>query len=216
MSGLLAFARARCTRGRRPTARRGRARCPLHLSTAFVFDSTEHAAELFALRTYGNIYTRIGNPTVAAFEEKLASLEGGLGAVATASGLSAQLITILSVAQSGDHLVASANLYGGTVTQFSVTLKRMGIETTFVAPGDLDAVRAALQENTRALFVETIGNPNGNVADIAALAGDRARGGRPARRRQHVRDAVPVPARSSTAPTSWCTRRRSSSAGTAP
>jgi O-acetylhomoserine (thiol)-lyase len=156
--------------GTPPDGETGARALPIHLSTAFVFDSTEHAAELFALRTYGNIYTRIGNPTVAAFEEKLASLEGGLGAVATASGLAAQLITILSVAQQGDHLVASTNLYGGTVTQFSVTLQRMGIETTFVAPGDLDAVRAALRENTRALFVETIGNPNGNVADIAALA----------------------------------------------
>ena len=156
--------------GTPPDGETGARALPLHLSTAFVFDSTEHAAELFALRSYGNIYTRIGNPTVAAFEEKLASLEGGLGAVATASGLAAQLITVLSLAQQGDHLVASANLYGGTVTQFSVTLQRMGIETTFVPPGDLEAVRAAARETTRAIFVETIGNPNGNVADIAALA----------------------------------------------
>ncbi|MEA2719056.1 MAG: O-acetylhomoserine (thiol)-lyase [Candidatus Eremiobacteraeota bacterium] len=165
--------------GTPPDGETGARALPLHLSTAFVFDSTEHAAELFALRTYGNIYTRIGNPTVAAFEEKLASLEGGLGAVATASGLSAQLITILSVAESGDHLVASTNLYGGTVTQFSVTLKRMGIETTFVAPGDLDAVRGALRDNTRAVFAETIGNPNGVVADIAALAEAAHAGGVP-------------------------------------
>ena len=107
---------------------------PIYLSSSFVFDSTEHAAELFALRTYGNIYSRIGNPTVAAFEEKMASLEGGLGGVATASGLSAQLTAILVLAQAGDHLVATANLYGGTITQFSVTLKRMGIDVTFVAP----------------------------------------------------------------------------------
>src|SRR5580658_7561804 len=90
---------------------------PLYLSTSFVFDSTEHAAELFSLRTYGNIYSRIGNPTVAAFEERVANLEGGLGAVATSSGLSAQLCAILSLAQAGDHLVASAGLYGGTITQ---------------------------------------------------------------------------------------------------
>ena len=156
--------------GTPPDGETGARALPLHLSTAFVFDSTEHAAELFALRSYGNIYSRIGNPTVAAFEEKLASLEGGLGCVATASGLSAQLVTILSIAQQGDHLVASANLYGGTITQFSVTLKRMGIETTFVPAGDLDGVRAAVRENTRAVFVETIGNPNGNVADLAAFA----------------------------------------------
>jgi O-acetylhomoserine (thiol)-lyase len=156
--------------GTPPDTETGARALPLHLSTSFVFDSTEHAAELFALRTYGNIYTRIGNPTVAAFEEKLASLEGGLGSVATASGLSAQLVAVLSVAQAGDHLVASANLYGGTITQFSVTLKRMGIEATFVPSGDLDGLRGAVRENTKAIFTETIGNPNGAVADLAAIA----------------------------------------------
>ncbi|MBV8748198.1 MAG: O-acetylhomoserine aminocarboxypropyltransferase/cysteine synthase, partial [Candidatus Eremiobacteraeota bacterium] len=165
--------------GTPPDEATGASALPIHLSTSFVFDSTEHAVELFSLRTYGNIYTRIGNPTVAAFEEKLASLEGGLGAVATASGLAAQLVAVLSLAQQGDHLVASSNLYGGTVTQFSVTLKRMGIETTLVPGDDLDAFRAALQPNTRAIFVETIGNPNGNVADLAALAEIAHRGGVP-------------------------------------
>jgi O-acetylhomoserine (thiol)-lyase len=155
--------------GTPPDAETGARALPIHLSTSFVFDSTEHAAELFALRTYGNIYTRISNPTVAAFEEKLASLEGGLGTVAAASGLGAQLIAILSLAQEGDHLVASTNLYGGTITQFSVTLRRMGIATTFVS-GTPDAVRDAIRPNTRAVFTETIGNPNGNVADLAALA----------------------------------------------
>ena len=144
---------------------------PIYFSTSFVFDSAEHAAELFALRTYGNIYSRIGNPTVAAFEEKIASLEGGLGAVAAASGLAAQLMAILSLAQAGDHIVASASLYGGTVTQFTVTLKRMGIEATLVPGGTADGMRAAIRPNTKALFVETIGNPLGNVADITALAG---------------------------------------------
>jgi O-acetylhomoserine (thiol)-lyase len=143
---------------------------PIYLSTSFVFDSTEHAAELFALRTYGNIYSRIGNPTVAAFEEKIASLEGGLGALATSSGLAAQLIAILSLAQAGDHLVASANLYGGTVTQFSVTLKRMGIDVTLVPGGEAAALGAAIRDNTKAVFTETIGNPAGNIADIESLA----------------------------------------------
>jgi O-acetylhomoserine (thiol)-lyase len=165
--------------GTPPDGETGARALPLHMSSAFVFDSTEHAVELFSLRTYGNIYTRISNPTVAAFEEKLASLEGGLGAIATASGLAAQLVVILSLAQQGDHIVASTNLYGGTVTQFSVTLKRMGIETTFVPVGDLDGVRAALRDTTRAVFVETIGNPNGNVADLAALAGIAHAGGVP-------------------------------------
>jgi O-acetylhomoserine (thiol)-lyase len=143
---------------------------PIYFSSSFVFDSTEHAAELFALRTYGNIYSRIGNPTVAAFEERMASLEGGLGGIATASGLSAQLTAVLALAQAGDHLVASANLYGGTITQFTVTLKRMGIDCTLVDGDDLDAVRAAIRPNTRALFTETIGNPAGNVADLEAWA----------------------------------------------
>lgn len=157
--------------GTPPDPSTGARAMPIHLSSSFVFDSTEHAAELFALRTYGNIYSRIGNPTVAAFEERIASLEGGLGAVATASGLAAQLIAILSLAQAGDHLVASASLYGGTVTQFTVTLKRMGIECTLVPGDDLALVRAAIRPNTVALYTETIGNPSGNVADLEGWAG---------------------------------------------
>jgi O-acetylhomoserine (thiol)-lyase len=156
--------------GTPPDPATGARAMPIYLSTSFVFDSVEHAAELFALRTYGNIYSRIGNPTVAAFEERMASLEGGLGAVATASGLSAQLSTILALAQAGDHIVASASLYGGTVTQFTVTLKRMGIDCTLVAGDDLAAVAAAIGPNTKALFTETIGNPLGNVADLEAWA----------------------------------------------
>ncbi len=156
--------------GTPPDPATGARATPIYLSTSFVFDSVEHAAELFALRTYGNIYSRIGNPTVAAFEERMASLEGGLGAVATASGLSAQLSTILALAQAGDHIVASANLYGGTVTQFTVTLKRMGIDCTLVAGDDLASVAAAIGPNTKALFTETIGNPLGNVADLEAWA----------------------------------------------
>jgi len=143
---------------------------PIYLSTSFVFDSAEHAAELFALRTYGNIYSRIGNPTVSAFEERMASLEGGLGAVATASGLAAQLAAILCLAQAGDHIVSTASLYGGTVTQFTVTLKRMGIACTLVAGDDPEALRAAILPNTKLVYAETIGNPLGNVADLTALA----------------------------------------------
>src|SRR5271154_3997146 len=135
--------------GTPPDPQTGARAQPIYLSSSFVFDSTEHAAELFALRTYGNIYSRIGNPTVAAFEERMASLEGGLGGVATASGLSAQLSAVLSIAQSGDHIVSAASLYGGTITQFSVTLKRMGIDCTLV-PGDvLAAFAAAVRPNTK-------------------------------------------------------------------
>ncbi|MBC5825465.1 MAG: O-acetylhomoserine aminocarboxypropyltransferase/cysteine synthase [Candidatus Eremiobacteraeota bacterium] len=143
---------------------------PIYLSSAFVFDSTAHATELFSLRSYGTIYTRLGNPTVAAFEEKIASLEGGLGAVATSSGQAAQIVAVLALAQSGDHLVASANLYGGTVTQFAVTLARLGIEVAFVADGDPAAMARAVTPRTKALYAETIGNPRGAVADIGAMA----------------------------------------------
>ena len=156
--------------GTPPDPATGARATPIYLSSSFVFDSTEHAAELYSLRGYGNIYTRISNPTVAAFEEKLASLEGGVGAVATSSGQAAQLVAILALAQSGDHLVASANIYGGTITQFSVTLKRMGIETTFVPDADPENIVRAIKPNTKAVFTETIGNPLGNVADIETLA----------------------------------------------
>ncbi|MGH7709282.1 MAG: O-acetylhomoserine aminocarboxypropyltransferase/cysteine synthase family protein [Vulcanimicrobiaceae bacterium] len=156
--------------GTPPDPTSGARAMPIYLSSSFVFDSTEHAAELFALRTYGNIYSRIGNPTVAAFEERMASLEGGLGAVAMASGLAAQLSTVLCLAEAGDHIVASASIYGGTVTQFTVTLRRMGIDCTLVAGDDPAAIRRAIRPNTRLIFTETIGNPRGNVADLAALS----------------------------------------------
>jgi O-acetylhomoserine (thiol)-lyase len=156
--------------GTPPDPTTGARAMPIYLTSSFVFDSTEHAAELFALRTYGNIYSRIGNPTVAAFEERMASLEGGLGAVATASGLAAQLSAILCVAQAGDHIVATASLYGGTVTQFTVTLKRMGIACTLVPGDDVAALEAAIQPNTKLVYTETIGNPLGNVADLEAIA----------------------------------------------
>ncbi len=143
---------------------------PIYQTASFVFGSTEQAAELFQLRSYGHIYSRISNPTVAAFEERMASLEGGLGAVAFASGLAAQLCTVLSLAQSGDHIISSQNVYGGTVTQFSITLKRMGIETTFVPVDDHAAIAAAVRPNTRLLFAETIGNPSGTIADLRKLA----------------------------------------------
>jgi O-acetylhomoserine (thiol)-lyase len=156
--------------GTPPNPATGGSSLSIDLSTGFVFDSIAHAKELFSLRTYGNIYSRISNPTVAAFEEKMASLEGGLGAVACASGQAAQVVALLSLAQCGDHLVASSNIYGGTVTQFSVSLRRLGIETTFVPGSDVAAMRAAILPNTKAVFVETIGNPAGTVADLQALA----------------------------------------------
>jgi O-acetylhomoserine (thiol)-lyase len=143
---------------------------PIHQTAAYVFGSSEQAAELFALRSYGHIYSRISNPTVAAFEERIASLEGGLGAIAFSSGLAAQLCTVLCVAQAGDHLVCSQNIYGGTVTQLTVTVARMGIDSTFVAVDDFDGLRAAIRPNTRLLFAETIGNPSGVLADLQTLS----------------------------------------------
>lgn len=142
---------------------------PIHQTAAFVFGSTEQAAELFQLRSYGHIYSRISNPTVSAFEERMASLEGGLGAIAFSSGLAAQLAVVLSLCQNGDHIVSSQNVYGGTVTQFSITVKRMGIETAFAPVDDEAALRAAIRPNTKLLFAETIGNPSGTRADLSML-----------------------------------------------
>lgn len=156
--------------GTPPDRSSGSRALPINMTSSFVFESAAKAADLYALRTYGDIYSRISNPTVAAFEEKMASLEGGLGAVATASGQAAQIVALLTVAQAGDHLVASANLYGGTITQLSVTLKRLGVDTTFVPGGDAAAMRAAVKANTKAMYVETIGNPVGTVADLCALS----------------------------------------------
>jgi len=156
--------------GAPPDPHTGARAVPIYQTAAYVFASSEQAAELFQLRSYGHIYSRISNPTVAAFEERVASLEGGLGAIAFSSGLAAQLCTVLALAQNGDHLVCSQNVYGGTVTQLSVTVKRMGIDTTFVPPGDLEAVRAAMRPNTKMLFAETIANPSGTRADLRALA----------------------------------------------
>ncbi len=143
---------------------------PIYQTTAFVFDDTADAAARFALQKYGNIYSRLANPTVASFEERIASLEGGLGAVATASGLSAQYITFASLAGAGDHIVASANLYGGSITQLDVTLRRFGIETTFVQSADPADYAAAITDRTKLVFAETVANPSGEIADIEGLA----------------------------------------------
>lgn len=156
--------------GNIPDADTGARALPIYQSSAFVFDDTADAAARFALQKYGNIYSRLANPTVAAFEERVASLEGGLGAVATASGLAAQYITFASLAGTGDHIVASANLYGGSITQLDVTLRRFGIETTFVRSSDPADYAPAITERTKALFVETVANPSGEIADLEGLA----------------------------------------------
>ncbi len=139
-------------------------------STSFVFEDADDAANLFALQKYGVIYSRIANPTVAAFEERLASLEGGIGAVATASGQSAEFLTIAALCRAGDHVVSSAQLYGGTRTLLEVTLGRFGVASTFVAGTDPAAFAAAVTPTTKAIYTELIANPSGAVADLEGLA----------------------------------------------
>jgi O-acetylhomoserine (thiol)-lyase len=156
--------------GNIPDAVTGARALPIYQSSAFVFDDTDDAAARFALQKYGNIYSRLANPTTASFEERIASLEGGLGAVATSSGLSAQFITFASLAGAGDHIVASANLYGGSITQLDVTLRRFGVETTFVQSAEPADYAAAITPATKLLFVETVANPSGEIADLEGLA----------------------------------------------
>lgn len=156
--------------GHIPDAATGARAVPIYQTTSYVFDSPDFAAQLFELKQYGNIYTRINNPTTAVFEERIASLENGTGAVATASGMAAQFITMMTLLEPGDEVVASAHLYGGTVTQFTHTFKKLGVKVHFVDPTAIDHWKAALTPNTRALYGETIGNPKGSILDIAALA----------------------------------------------
>jgi O-acetylhomoserine (thiol)-lyase len=143
---------------------------PIYQTTSYVFDSADHAASLFNLQTFGNVYSRISNPTVAVLEERIAALEGGTAALATASGMAAQLTAILTVLRPGDHIVASSLLYGGTYSQLEVTLRRFGIDTSFVDPDNVDNFRAAMRPSTRLVYAETLGNPKINVLDIEAVA----------------------------------------------
>ncbi|MBL8471039.1 MAG: O-acetylhomoserine aminocarboxypropyltransferase [Rhodocyclaceae bacterium] len=143
---------------------------PIYLSTSFVFPDTDHAAALFNMERAGHVYARISNPTVAVLEERIAALEGGVGAIATASGQAALHLAIVTLMGAGSHIVASRALYGGSHNLLEYTLARFGIETTFVDPRDLDAWRAALRPNTRLLFGETLGNPGLDVLDIARVA----------------------------------------------
>lgn len=156
--------------GQIPDAATGARALPIYQTTSFVFDSAEHAASLFNLQTFGNVYSRLSNPTVAALEERVAALEGGRAAVATASGMAAEALALTTLLQAGDHVVAAGALYGGSVTMLAVNLKKFGIETTFVDATDPDAFAAAIRPNTRALFAETLGNPSMVVLDITAIA----------------------------------------------
>jgi O-acetylhomoserine (thiol)-lyase len=143
---------------------------PIYQTTSYVFEDTEHAANLFNLQRFGNIYTRIMNPTTSVFEERMAALERGVGALAVSSGQAAQFIAIANLLGQGDEIVASKNLYGGTYTQFDVSFRRLGIDTIFVDPDDPENFRRAITPRTRVLYGETIGNPLLNVLDIEAIA----------------------------------------------
>ena len=143
---------------------------PIYQTTSYVFDDTDHAASLFNLQTFGNTYVRMTNPTTAVFEERMAALENGRAALAVSSGMAAQMTAILTLMEQGDELVSAKTLYGGTYSQFDVTFRKMGIETTFVDSDDPENFRRAITDKTRALYAETIGNPTNNVIDIEAIA----------------------------------------------
>ena len=156
--------------GQIPDAQTGSRAVPLYQTTSYVFDSADHAASLFNLQTFGNVYTRLSNPTTAVFEERMAAIEGGRAAVAAASGQAAEMLALLNLLESGDHVVSSSKLYGGTHTMLSVNFRKLGIEATLVDPDDPENFRRALKPNTKVFFSETLGNPAINVIDIAAIA----------------------------------------------
>ena len=156
--------------GQIPDPATGARAAPIYQTTSFVFDSTDHAASLFNLQTFGNVYSRISNPTVAVFEERMAAIENGRAAVAVASGQAAEVVAILTLCEHGDHIVSASTLYGGTHTLLDVNLRKLGIETTFVHPDDPENFRKALRKNTKLIYAETLGNPLINLVDIEALA----------------------------------------------
>jgi len=155
--------------GQRPDPTTGARAMPIYQTSSYVFEDTNHAAELFALQRFGNIYSRIMNPTTAAFEERVASLEGGIGALAVASGQAAQFIALTSLLGPGDQIVASSALYGGTYTQFDITMRKWGVDVVFVNPSNPENFRRAITERTRCVYGETIGNPRIDVFDIEAV-----------------------------------------------
>ena len=156
--------------GAAPDPSTGARAVPIHLSTSFVFESSEQAASLFNLERAGHVYSRISNPTNAVLEQRVSALEGGIGAIATASGQAALHLSVATLMDAGSHIVASTALYGGSHNLLHYTLSRFGIETTFVPPGDLDAWRAAVRPNTKLFFGETVGNPGLDVLDIPSIS----------------------------------------------
>ena len=166
---------------------------PIYATTSYVFDNADHAARLFGLQEFGNIYTRIMNPTTDVFEQRIAALEGGVGALGVASGQAAETLTILNLARAGDNIVTSASLYGGTYNLFQYTLPKYGIDFRFVDGSKLAEFEKAIDGKTKAVYLETIGNPRLDVPDFEGIAADRPRARHPGHRRQHLRPA-PLPA----------------------
>lgn len=156
--------------GQQPDPTTGSRAVPIYQTTSYTFKDTDHAANLFGLKEFGNIYTRIMNPTTDVFEQRIAALEGGAAAVATASGQSAQFLAITTIAQAGDNILSTQNLYGGTYNQFKVTLPRLGIQVRFAEEDTVEAFEQLIDNDTKAIYVESIGNPRGNVADLEGLA----------------------------------------------
>ena len=156
--------------GQEPDPATGSRAVPIYQTTSFNFKDSEHAANLFGLREFGNIYTRIMNPTTDVFEKRIAALEGGVAAVATASGQAAQFLTISNLAQARDNIISTQNLYGGTYNQFKVTIPRLGIDVRFAKQDTVEPFEQLIDENTKAIYVESIGNPRGNVADFEGLS----------------------------------------------
>ncbi len=156
--------------GQIPDPATGARAAPIYQTTSFVFDSAEHAASLFNLQTFGNVYSRISNPTVAVFEERMAAIEGCRSALACSTGQAAEVTAILTLCSAGDHIVSASTLYGGTHTLLHVNLKKLGIETTFVQPDDPENFRKAMRKNTKLVYAETLGNPLINIVDVEALA----------------------------------------------
>jgi O-acetylhomoserine (thiol)-lyase len=156
--------------GQIPDKETGARAVPLYQTTSFVFDSADHAASLFNLQTFGNVYSRLSNPTTAVFEERIAALENGRAALATASGQAAEATAILTLCEAGDHIVSASTLYGGTHTLLDVNLRKLGIQTTFVQPDDAENFRRAITPKTKLLYAETLGNPLLNIIDIEAVA----------------------------------------------
>jgi O-acetylhomoserine (thiol)-lyase len=166
----LGFATKSLHAGHTPDAASRARAVPIYQSTSFTFENSDHAASLFALQQFGNIYSRIMNPTTDVFEQRVAALEGGAAALATSSGQAAQFLALTSLAGPGDEIVSSSTLYGGTYTQFDVSFRRLGIDVKFVEPDDAENFRKAITPKTKAVYGETIANPRMNILDIATVA----------------------------------------------